>query len=109
MTDTASAIGRSGDSIPALKYVWGSGQMITVGSSHAETTAFTQSCTVTITANTNCWITVGSAPAAAASTAGNKYVPAGADFSLALGQNDKISVIQDTAGGFLSVIQAQTF
>lgn len=60
-----------------------------------------------LTATVNCWVAVGDNPTAAAHTAGSFYMPAGAMFPIsAVAGSTKVAVIQDSASGYLSVMES---
>jgi hypothetical protein len=108
MVDAVAATVGNGQVIDCLEYDFSAGQVVTVSGSAASSSAFTQGYVVAvITSTTNCWYAIGAA--AAAHTAGSDYLPAGVKWKVKFPQGAVISVIQDSAGGFLSVMPARTF
>jgi|SRR5215469_4333829 len=108
MVDAVAATVGNGQVIDALEYDFSAGQMVTIGASANASVAFPQGYTVAvITPNTNCWYAVGTS--AAAHTSGSDYLAAGVKWKVKFPANGTISVIQDSAGGFLSVVPARQF
>lgn len=60
------------------------------------------------TCSTNCWISQGAAPTAAAAD-GSMFVPAGAIIMIDGGLGVALSVIRDTADGKASLTRAKVF
>jgi hypothetical protein len=87
-------------------------QAVAVASTHAECTAFNAATTfVELIANTNCWILFGASPTAAkptttAASGQSSYLPSGVFRMYGVTPGQKVSVIRDTADGFLSVNEA---
>lgn len=98
----------SGMVLPVIALDWLNGQIIVIGATHIESTVFdvANDRVVALCANTNCWYTVDLSPVASAGAAKMMYLAAGDIRYEYIPFNAKISVIQATAGGFLSAIPA---
>lgn len=85
-------------------------QSITVAGTSAQSSAVGATTNrVVIVSTTNCWVALGSNPTAAAHTAGSFYLAAGAQsypIKVTPGVT-KIAIIQDSAGGYASVIESR--
>jgi len=108
MVDAVAATVGNGQVVDALEYDFGAGQMVTVGAAANASAAFANPYSVAvITANTNCWYSL--AGAAVAHASGSDYLAAGTKWKVKFPVGQTISVIQDSAGGFLSIIPARQF
>lgn len=105
MPDAIAASVGNGQVIEALQYDFGSGQVVAIGATAASSTAFVVPYTAaTITSTTNCWYSIGAT--AVAHGAASEYLPAGLKIKVKFAPGQTISVIQDTAAGFLSITPA---
>jgi|SRR5215469_8384951 len=108
MVDAVGASLGNGQVAPAFEYDFANSQVVAVSGSAAASTPFAQGyCVVTLTATTNCWYRVNGT--AAAHTAGSDYLAAGIKFTVKMPINGTISVVQDSAAGFLVVLPALQF
>lgn len=106
MSDAIAASVGSGQYVNALLYDFSIAQIVAIGTGALASTAFAQGNNVVcLTATSNCWYRVNGT--AAAHTAGSDYLAAGQKFVLKIPVNGTISVIQDSAAGFLSVLPAR--
>jgi hypothetical protein len=83
-------------------------QVVAVGATSAQSASLNSaSVALSLCANTNCWVQFGSNPTAAAHTAPAFYLPAGTERRFCIDKNavSKIAVIQDSAAGYLSLIE----
>ncbi len=56
-----------------------------------------------LVSTTDCWIAISTNPTAVASTDGNQFLPANVVWTIKWTPGDKVAVIQNVAGGFLTV------
>jgi hypothetical protein len=103
MDVVATSVG-SGQSIAVLQYDFTAHQIVAIGSG-ALASAAVNSSVVCLTATSNCWYRLGAA--AAAHVAGSDYLPANTIWLIKIPQGTTISVIQDSAAGFLSILPAR--
>lgn len=63
---------------------------------------------IVISTTTDCWVAIGSNPTAVSRTANNFFMAAGSQsFPIAIVPGiSKIAVIQDTAGGYTSILES---
>lgn len=108
-----TAIGISNQAIQAPYLDWANAQVITVGASATASVAYAGSAqggaTDTIwevSSTTNCWYSVGKNNTAATHTAGSQYLAAGATRYIYIPGGSTLSVIEDSAGGYLSMVPA---
>lgn len=107
MPDAIAASVGSGQVIDALQYDFSQGQVVAVGAAAASSSAFLYAYTAaTITSTTNCWYSIGAT--AVAHGAASEYLPAGLKLKVKFAAGQTISVIQDTAAGYLSIAPAST-
>lgn len=102
----AQTIPSNRNDLQAPRLDWANGQVVAVGASSAASTAFnaTFNTLVELSATTNCWYTVALSPTAAAHTAGNQYLTAGAVRYVYVPAGWLIAVIEDTAGGYIGML-----
>lgn len=106
MPDAVAASAGQGQYIDALQYDFSAGQVVAIGAGALSSTAFAQGYNVVcITATSNAWYSIGGT--AAAHTAGSDYLPLGVKWKVKMPQGATISVIQDSAAGFLAVLPAR--
>jgi hypothetical protein len=70
-------------------------------------TALTPEGIYQLTSNTDCWVSQGSAPTAAADTDANVFVPAGGTIYLHGSDGDTVAIIRDSADGHASLAVAR--
>lgn len=81
-------------------------QKIAYTATHAESAAFgTESYIIRIVCTSNAWYAIGSAPVAATSSGGGTYLPLGVIEYIRIAPGEKISFVQDSAGGNASVTE----
>lgn len=95
----------SGQFLPTVKY--GTAQNITVGASSAQSTVIgtvgqTPNRLIRLCATTNCRIAIGTSPTA---TASSTLLPANIVEYVELTAGERVAVIQDSAGGTLSITE----
>lgn len=106
MVDVVAAGAGGGQYVAAIQWDYPNGQIVAIGAGALASTAFAAGNTVVmITASSNCWYRVNGT--AAAHTAGSDYLAAGQKFMLKIPPAATISVIQDSAAGFLAVMPAR--
>lgn len=90
------------DVTPQTQNVYNPGtiQVVTVGAAHAETTNPINGNGVILVSTTDCHVVISDAPVA---TANDLFLPKGQFLALACVGTNKVSVIQDSAGGKLWV------
>ena len=91
------------DGLPVIEWDFANGARLAVAVGSAATAALSAG-VWRLVADTNCYITTGAAPTAAADTAGNFYLAAGTVFDLVLGSSVKVAAIRDTADGSLYLL-----
>lgn len=107
MDAVGAAVG-NGQVAPAFEYDFTSAQVLGFGASAVASTAFAQGYTVvTLTATQNCWYRVNAT--ASAHIAGSDYLAAGVKFSLKMPVGATVSVVQDSASGYLAVLPCLQF
>lgn len=79
-----------------------SNDVVAVGAASALSNAMVTN-EIMLVSTTNCWLAFGLAPTAVASTDASQYLPANIMITIKWNPNDKVAVIQDAAGGFLTV------
>ena len=103
MTETrvpvVQRIDQMGNPVEAYKYATPENETI---SGSAATTAALTAGLYLITVNTDCYIVIGQAPTA---TSAGLLLPAGTALPWILDEDDKVSVIQHTGGGTMSVMK----
>ncbi len=104
-------IGLANQAIQAPYLDWANGQVLAVGAAAVSSVAYAgpaqggQTDTVfEITSTTNCWYSVGNT--AEAHTAGSQYLIAGATRYVYIPGGTTLSVIEDAATGYLSMVPA---
>lgn len=91
--------------IGVIPYRPGTNQKIAY-TTHAESAAFgTETYAIRIVTTTNAWYAIGLAPVATTSSGGGTYLPLGIVEIIRVTPGEKISVVQDSAGGNLSVTE----
>jgi hypothetical protein len=104
--DVAIPFAMNGQSVPALSYNTAAGQSLAIGTASVASAVINASA-VTLTATSDCWISVGTAPVAAADTAGCDFLPAGVKWTITLPDpTQKVAVIQNSGAGQLVVLPA---
>lgn len=94
-------VGPGGTGIPVIALDWAHGQVVAIGAASAASAVFStqHDCTVELCCSTDTWYTVGEVPTAAASAAGNQFIASGSVRYVYVPANQKIAVIQASAGG----------
>jgi hypothetical protein len=93
-----------GQSVPALYPDFANGQLVAYTGTAAQSTAIAASMVI-LSSDKKCWFKVGANPTATAA-AGSQPLPAETIMRIGIRSGDKISVIQDSAGGSLSIMPA---
>jgi hypothetical protein len=84
----------------------GVSDVVTVSGTSAESEAITAYChDVRLVSTTNCWITFGATGATASAADGSAYLPANVVEYFHVTPGQVVAVVQDTAGGVLSVAE----
>jgi hypothetical protein len=94
----------SGQSVPALYPDYANGQLVAYTGTAAQSTAIAAGMVILVSSS-KCWFKVGENPTATAA-AGSQPLPADTILPIGIRSGDKISVIQDTAAGSLSIMPA---
>jgi hypothetical protein len=108
MPDVTQPIGPSGQAAqfaPIMDYA--NGQAVAFTGTSAQSSAVNSNSAI-ITANSDCYFTIGSNPTATTG-AGSDFLPAGQKWGVTLLSGQKIAVIQSTAAGTLSIIPTKAF
>ena len=80
------------------------GQVVAVGGTSANSTAFTTPTYVQLATNTDCWVKIGTTAIAVGQTTGNLLVPANTYLNVLVPAGARVAVIHDATGGHLSVV-----
>jgi hypothetical protein len=81
-------------------------QCVTVGAASAQSAALGAGTTlVELVASTNSWVAYGANPTAQAHTAWSKYLAAGVPYVYGVTPGNKFAVIEDSTGGYLSILE----
>lgn len=81
-----------------------SGQVVAIGGTSANSTAFTTPTFVQLSTNTDCWVKIETTAVAVAQAAGNLLVPADTRLNILVPSGARVAVIQDATGGHLSIV-----
>jgi hypothetical protein len=76
--------------------------VVAVSGTSAQSIAFDTK-EIQLVSTTNCWIKFGTDATAVANTDANQYLPANIIWTIKWNPGDEVAVIQDTAGGYLTV------
>lgn len=103
--DVVAASAGGGQYVGAVQWDYTAAQVIAVGASAASSAANANASVLCLVSTTNCWYRIGGT--AAAHTAPSVYLPANQIFMLKNVPSAVISVIQDAAAGYLSILPAR--
>lgn len=106
---TAVAFGNQSVPTPALD--WNNGLSVTIAGSSAQSAVVdaANDRLVELCCTTNSWYAVGANPTAAPHVAGSHFIPTGQLRYVYVPANAVIALIQDTAGGFASILPALSY
>ena len=106
---TAVAFGNQ--SVPTPVVDWPNGLMVTVGGTTASSGVIDSGFDrlVELCSTTNAWYTVAASPTAQIHVAGSHFIPAGQLRYVYVPAAMQIALIQDTAGGFASILPALNY
>lgn len=111
-----TAVGLAAQALGLPYLDWANGQVVSFSDTAAASSAYagagqglnTPTDTIyLISATENCWISVGNT--AAKDTAGSFYLPTGVVITLYVPGGSTVSVVEDSTGGYLSLIPALLF
>jgi hypothetical protein len=107
MPDATQLIGLAGQPVQLAPVLdWANGQVVAF-TTHAESAAIAAN-GVILCSTADCWYTVGSTPVATVG-AGSLFLPAGVLWGQTILSGQKISVVQNAAGGTLSIMPVKAF
>lgn len=102
MAEWTGPVGPNGVPVQAPDLTWASAQVVAYTGTAGTSTAITARL-VRVVTTSNAWVQAGASPTAQAATAGSIYSPANVVQYIPINSGWKVSAIQDTASGNMSV------
>lgn len=100
--DSVKGFGAAATPLPIYRFDFAAGQKVALTTASAQSAAIDAQA-IAIIADADAWITVGTNPTAAATTAGNWLLKAGAELRLKITPGDKVAGVTGTTGALYIV------